>query len=319
MKWISRTLIILLLLSTLMILGALFGGMNFSVVSNFFKDDEAYGDIKEFEASELIIELSINFDDRNIVIEYIESGSLSLTYYEHEKDQWSINEEDGKLTITQKRTFSLLNNFTFKYTSREVKTVTIFVPLNTLLVLDAHTDVGDVSINLSDSELTTVELSTDTGNISVKDLIITQNLIANSDTGNISLEFVEAQTMVISCDTGRVKIDDSKAETITVSNSTGDVVIKRTEANNLLKVTTQTGRVDVRNTSSINYQLKTSTGNIYFEYTELASETISYDLKVSVGTIYLNSQSQGNRHQTTSGDISIKAESSTGNIRIITQ
>jgi len=318
-KWISRTLIILLLLSTLMILGALFGGMNFSVVSNFFKDDEAYGDIKGFEASELITELSINLDDRNIIIEYIESGSLSLTYYEHKRDQWSFSEEDGTLTITQKRVFSLLNNFTFKYTSREVRTLTIFVPIHTLLVIDAHTDVGDVSVDLSDTELTTVDVSTDTGNISAKDLIVTQNLVANSDTGNISLEFVEAQSMVIRCDTGRVKIDDSKAETITVNNSTGDVVIKRTEANNLLKVTTQTGRVDVRNTSSINYQLKTSTGNIYFEYVELAGETISYDLKVSAGTIYLNSYSQGNRHLTTGGDISIKAESSTGNIRIITQ
>lgn len=319
MKWISRTLIILLLLSTLMVIGALFGGMNFSAISDFFKDDEAYGEIQGFDATDLITELEIDLADRHINIEYIESDTLSFTYYEHKQDQWTIEEERGKLTITQKRTFNLLNHISFKYTSKEVKTVNIFIPIDTLLVLDAKTDVGDIDVDLSHSELTSVQLSTDTGDIDIKNIQITQSLTADSDTGDIHLEFVEAQSMVLQCDTGTVKIDDSKADTINARSSTGDILIKRTEAINLLKATTQTGKVDIRGSQSTDFQLKTSTGDIYFEDYTLSDMIISYDLKVSVGKIYLNNQSQGNRHQTTGGDISIKAESSTGNMRINTQ
>ena len=319
MKWISRTLIILLLISTLMILGALFGGMNFSVIENFFKDDEAYGDIKTFEATQMITELEIDASDRHINIEYIETGSLTLNYYEHKQDRWIFNEEDGKLTVTQKRVFSLINNFTFKYTSKEVKMITIFVPVNTLLVVDVDTDVGDITFDLGESELTSVQLSTDTGNINIKNASITQGLYIQSNTGNVKITFVETPSIGVDCDTGKVQIEDTQSDWMIIRNSTGDIVIKRTEAADLLKLTTQTGKIDVQNSISDNYELKTSTGNIYFQNTDLFETIITYDLKVTVGSIYINSQNQGSRHQTTGGDVSIKAESSTGSIRIITQ
>ncbi|TNF07346.1 MAG: hypothetical protein EP317_04905 [Bacillota bacterium] len=338
MKTLHKIILITLSVGILFIVISIIGGLNIPIIGGFFNEDEAYGEELGYESSTEIDTIDFEFDDRHVNVTYIESGQISFSYYEHEDDTWTFSEENGVLSVIQTRKFSFFAGFNFKFSSREVRTVDLFIPLDMIDNLSINTHVGDIDLDLGgmvlvdvklssdtgDVEATmfeseTLELSTDTGNIELSDADISTTIDVSNDTGDIRLENVSAVQIDCSTSTGNIYLDEVSAEALELRNSTGNINIQDSEILTSIKATTSTDNISVENTNALSYDLRTSTGNVIFNHDDLSGVTIKYDLIVSVGNITIDGQSQGTRHSTATGDISIKASSSTGNIRIRTQ
>lgn len=338
MKTLHKIVLISLSVGILFIVISLIGGLNIPIIGGFFNEDEAYGEQLNYEAISSIDHIDFDFEDRHVDITYIESGNISFTYYAHEDDTWTLIEDDGVLSVKQTRKFGFFKGFNFKFSSREVRTVDLYIPFDMIDHLSIDTNVGDIDLDLGDMVLVDVNLSSDTGNIDAQNFS-SETLELTADTGNIKLTDVEVETTInaqndtgdirftrtsaidmdLDTSTGNIVLDEISCETLITKNSTGDIRVTDSEILTSLKANTSTGVVRIENTDSLAYDLKTSTGDIVFIHHDLSLVTIKYDLDVSVGNINIDGLNQGTRHSTPTGDISITAESSTGNIRITTQ
>lgn len=298
MKLFSKLIITTMLIGILLVVISFSLGFNFKVIGNFFTEDEAYGEELSYTTLASITEIDFSFDDRHVDIKFIDTEETKLTYYAHEQDTWTFSDEEGVLNVTQKKSFNLFNNITFRFSSKKVKTVTVFLPLNMIDIININTNVGSIELDGADDVFDFIDIATDTGSIKAYDFE-TSSLRLRSKTGSVNVARIKANSVYFSSSTGNVVITDLEANDLEVRNSTGDIRLNRA--------------------TSTYFDLKTSTGNIIFTNTNLNLVVIKYDLKVSTGSIRVNGNAQGNRYQTTIGDISLKAETSTGKITVTTE
>ena len=194
MKKIKLALIISLVICVLFISISVAGGLNIPIISDFFNEDEKYGEIKNYYVVSENQEISFDLDDRHVEITYIESGNLYFSYYEHEDDTWSIDEVDGELSVTQERKFNLLKSFSYKFSSRSVRTVKLYVPLHMVTHLFVHTEVGDIDAELGDMIIEQLSLSSSTGDVNVSHFVA-DTTVVESETGNVKITQLTSDTL----------------------------------------------------------------------------------------------------------------------------
>lgn len=297
MKSLTRIFILFFIVGIVLTIISFTSGLTFEMVEDYLNDDESYSDMMTYTTSLAISEINFDFDDRNIVVERVDSPELLITYYEHEDDTWTISEQNGILSIDQKRESNIRFMFNFKFTSRSLKTVKLYIPDIYELDLNLETHVGDIKIVNTNSSIKVLNIKSNTGDIDVLGGSYDE-FTAVLDTGNIILSEMNLATILTSTETGNVRVEDSVL--------TGQ-----------LQITSQTGDIKVYNTIASGYDLDTSTGNIDYRYVQALD--LRYDLKVTTGYIKIDGNKQGTRHSTTTGSVLFKAESTTGNIIVTTQ
>lgn len=161
--------------------------------------------------------------------------------------------------------------------------------------LNLKTDTGSVFVSNStvDGDIT---LDSDTGTVSLSDAT-GQSVVLTTDTGNAAISDVTALKLNVRVDTGRVTLKDSvMTENVIIKSSTGDVIITDTSATGF-DIVSSTGDVKMTQNvlPDYRYDLKTNTGNIRIGGVDQGNKhstlTGSIILKISVntGNIRINS------------------------------
>ena len=278
----------------------------------------------------------IDIDTRNIIVHYDDVDHISLTYYAHEsKDTWTFDDSvDGTYTITQKEKVVWMNFFNYKFTPQEIVTIHIYLPETIALDLNLKTSVGDVRIE-NDSVITAndvklysntgsiylemmdckeLDLKTDTGGIHIDKVNASGDVTLDSDTGSINAKQLTGKAMLMKADTGNVSLTDISGDSLNVDVDTGKMSSINATFSGAIIIDSSTGDVILNNTLGASFDIESNTGDVKLTFASL--DNYRYDLKTDTGNIKISGLSQGNRHSTSIGDVLIKVNVDTGNIRI---
>ena len=100
-----------------------------------------------------------------------------------------------------------------------------------------------ITVYLGKSEWSNILLETDTGNISLDNIIATGKLATETYTGNVNLEACDASEVFIKTDTGNILLDDViTAGKLAIETDTGNVKFEACDASEVI-IETDTGNV----------------------------------------------------------------------------
>ncbi len=336
MKFLIKLVLLIFFVGLILAVVAFFGGVNLGNLGDYFIDNEAYGDPIEYVSTTTIDTLNVELDTRNILISVTVGDEFIVTYHEHEKDTWSIDETDGTLTITQTTKPVFFNWFNFKTASSEVLTVYIEIPADLVLNYSLSSNVGFITyvdgpqlaneiyansntgeVQIEDVTMNSLMVRMNTGTITLSNLVITGDLDAKTDTGHIELDHLSADEIILDTDTGRVEMNAISAYQVDARSDTGRVEMNDSVILGLVDLSTSTGNVTVVDTVATGFDLSSSTGNVRF--TSATSMDLRYDLETTTGSVSVNGDDQGSKHSTSTGTILLKVKVSTGNITVSVQ
>lgn len=337
MKVLSKILGILILLGLVMAVAAFFMGLDIAGLRGFFNDDEAYGEMLTETLSDDIHTIEMDVETRSIIVHVVESSDITVTYYAHEsRDTWTFDVVDNIYTVTQKEKVGFFNFLNYKFVSEDIKTVHLYIPADVVYTMNLETSVGAVRVEFDEvitfDDLTlssntgsvyvenviveTLHATTDTGYVMIKEVESEGVIVADSDTGSLSLTDVVAESFELDSDTGSITLTRIEASTLEASVDTGRVTVTDSSFTGGVDIHTSTGDINITDTVASSFDLSSSTGDVDFTSTTLGD--YRYDLRTSTGTIRVDGANQGDRHSTTTGSVLIKVEVSTGNITINT-
>lgn len=317
MKVLSKILVFTMIIGVLLVVAGFMGGLSVDTIVDYFNEDESYGEMLTYETELDIQNLVVEMENRHINIEIDQRDNILIEYYAHEDDTWTILEEENQLSISQDyKNFFQFFTF-FKFSSREKRTVNIYIPEDMVDQMDIRTEVGDIRLEVNQGTLfTQVKLRSETGDVHISEGTY-QSIFTQTSTGDHDIEKVETVSLNSKSETGNIVIENIVAEDVLTDVSTGDITLRDAQISNQFNAETSTGDIKIYDSISQAYDLDSSTGNILYKHeTNQINFDFQYNLSVSTGVIKINGASQGTRHTSLTGSIVFKAHSDTGNITI---
>ena len=143
--------------------------------------------------------------------------------------------------------------------------------LNTLIICEEHKNIKH-SVNVKENTLL-VEVNDNRKwyehiGISTSKLTIYlpkneyDELITESDTGNIRIKSINANKFDLSTDTGNLKIVNIKCKNLFSTSDTGNILLENVIAEEKFKIETDTGNVKFKDSDASDIFVKTDTGNV---------------------------------------------------------
>lgn len=231
-----------------------------------------------YQLKEVFSEITIKTDTADIVFAAAEDGVAKVVCHEMENGKHSVSVQDGTLSILLED-----HREWYEYIGIHIGNprITVYIPQGfqfTSIKVKASTG----GIYAEDLSTDSLELSVSTGQIKVSDVTCKNNvaihvstgkaditglkcanLISTGDTGDITLRNVIAsEKLSIERDTGDVRFEDCDAAEIIVETDTGDVQGTLLTGKEFI-VESDTGSVNVpKNTTGGKCRISTDTGDI---------------------------------------------------------
>ncbi|MGD9887591.1 MAG: DUF4097 family beta strand repeat-containing protein, partial [Bacilli bacterium] len=161
-----------------------------------------------------------------------------------------------------------------------------------------------------------IKAETGTGRIAIEDFDSLTTLQLSSSTGDVNAKQIDATGKIdLNTSTGRVKIENSSGLEIEATTSTGDVIIDTATVTKLV-ARTSTGSVDLKNLTADDIRGTSSTGSVKMNVQGIEDD---YRVEVSVSTGDITFQGVKISSQTLNSTKlkSIYASTSTGDIDIV--
>lgn len=171
------------------------------------------------------------------------------------------------------------NEYEIKETFENIKIVTdtadidfvLSENLNTLIICEEHKNIKH-SVNVKENTLL-VEVNDNRKwyehiGISTSKLTIYlpkneyDELITESDTGNIRIKSINANKFDLSTSTGNLKIVNTKCKNLFSESDTGNILLENVIASEKFKIETDTGNVKFKDSDASDIFVKTDTGNV---------------------------------------------------------
>lgn len=263
----------------------------------------------EIKKHEETLAISDNCDIRiinsteDINIYKTDESIAKITYYDRfENNHIIVNNTDSLTFTAAEQAFSLFNNlinYTFDNTTTE-----LYLPANF---------TGKISI------------SSTTGDIYIKDLSAS-TLTAKLTTGSIKAESTTTADMLLETTTGDMYINNLTSENVKCKSTTGDVQLIGVNAKAYIHCKASTGSISIYETNCGSVLSETTTGDIRID--KLSADSIEF--KATTGDVFgtiagkeedyrINVNSDTGLctiHSKESGDKSLKAKTTTGDIDI---
>ncbi|MBQ9162631.1 MAG: DUF4097 family beta strand repeat protein [Clostridia bacterium] len=180
--------------------------------------------------------------------------------------------------------------------------VTVYLAKTDFLSINVDTDTGDVTVPKGFA-FENASVESDTGDIEWA-ATVSGKLEIGTDTGDIRISGIAGQRLEIESDTGAVTVADaSTSNGISVETDTGDVKLTAATTAGRLSVKTATGNVTLTDCDGGSMLIKTSTGDV--SGTLLSPK--DFDADSGTGKVKVPQSS---------GDNKCEIRSSTGNINI---
>ena len=246
---------------------------------------------KSFQASQMI---ELNFDMSSTDVEVVGSADTDkvvIKYPESKKQSYSITEENGKVTITEKHD-RIFNFFRFDIDFFNLKkwTIQIVLPVDSLETLTLNGASGDVDI----SKLVikkNLALSLRSGDVYLQDTTVAGETSVRLSSGEIELTNIVSKDLYLKATSGDLDVDRViVANQTTMEVTSGDIVLSQFKAGQETDLSTTSGDIS----GSLVGQM--------IEYT-IQSKVTSGDNSLPQ---HLEGGSKQLRVEATSGDITIR-------------
>ncbi len=286
---------------------------------NFSKFDTIKYEKSTYTVSEDFEKIEIKSDEADIAFKLSEDGKLKVDCIEREKVKHEVSVENGTLKIiaVDKRAwYDYLTLFSFKSQS-----MTVSLPSDNYKALNISSDTGDVSIpdllSFGDTQITAstgdiafdassdgrLKIKTSTGNISIMGVHAT-TIDLSVSTGTVNAKNVDCkEALSVKVSTGKTNLTDVSCRNMIANGNTGDITLKSAVASGDFNIQRSTGDVHFDNCDAGQIFVRTSTGDVMGT---LHSEKV-FITKTSTGHIDVPDTISGGRCEitTSTGDIKI--------------
>ncbi len=274
----KKTKIWLIIAACFLFVGCIiFGGVMTVLKWDFTKLSTTKYETNHYAITEDIKAISINTDAADIVFVPSENAENTVVCYEYENAKHTVTVEDATLIIDAKDTRKW-----YEYIGIHFRTpkITVQIAAGAYGALSALTDTGDIEIPKA-FQFESINIAENTGDIT--------NYASVSD-------FIKIKT-----NTGNIHLESVSANTIDISVSTGEVTARDISCADELKIGVSTGRTDLTDIRCKSVISEGNTGNITMKYV-IAAEKIS--LERSTGDVKFDSCDAGEIFvKTDTGDV----------------
>lgn len=241
--------------------------------------------------------VSIQVENRRVVVEPATDDQITITYAESERDTIEISNVGGVITLTNEVShwFWFTMNFGMMAWTQE-RTVTVTIPSTLAIDLDVETANGSLSI--SDlPEVTSLALDSSNGAVTVSNLTGLDSLSAETSNGVITLENVTVSGSIdLGTSNGNIDLDDVTCPDIQATTSNGHIDGNGVTGEDVT-FHSLNGAVDLEihgTLADFYVRLATSNGSLYINNSKVAQNAYNtslpnkLDLSTSNGSIHLN-------------------------------
>ena len=272
------TMIALIVAAALILGGAaliavgLFTGNGNTYATNIFALEERTATIGQVFES-----VVVDTGDCNVkFVPFDGSADAHIVFLEREKIGHDVKVRDGVLTVKMTDHRQWMDYISLGGKSMEM---TIYLPRKQYESLQITTDTGDIQLPevLSAKEIrlrsdtgdihceaaakTLINCTTDTGDITVINCDPVE-LKLQSDTGDLLLENVVAPQTHLKTDTGEIDAQQMRCANLTCESTTGDVTLNELKVTVCLQVFTNTGDVKIQDSDAVVINIETNTGDV---------------------------------------------------------
>lgn len=250
MKKTTKLLIVTILISAVLIgLGFLLGG-SIKGVNNTINTNADY-DFKTVNIDDNVNVLKLTTKLENIVVVKSTTNKSFIEFYEHKsnsqyKEILTNNELSLNFGTKMNSKFPWIS---YKYPSKDVFVVKVYVDDTKLQSLDIVYRYGNININSLDLS-NTLKANSLKGNINIKD-VKTTNLIDLSAKLNAYITAVNVETTKLNMTSklGNVNLENNLSSQTSIRTSTGKIVVKedraRTDLSIVIKVKISLTKIDL--------------------------------------------------------------------------
>lgn len=237
----KKTTVWLIIATFLVVLGsAMFtvaiakSNWDFAKLSTVKYENNTYQIDQEFHS------VSLKTNTADIVFMPSEDGVCKVICYEKEKLKHSVSVEEGTLTIhvVDEREWNDYIGITFG-TSK----ITVYLP-------DRAYDTISVSVSTGETHITDIQCKNlitngNTGDVSLKNVIASENISIERSTGDIELERCDGAELFIKTDTGDVEGSLLSDKAFFAESDTGEIDVPKTTSGGLCEIFTDTGDIQM--------------------------------------------------------------------------
>lgn len=270
------------------------------VIASVHKD---YSKLSTAKYETKVVEIGEDFSDIEIIsysadVEFLlaDDGVCKVECYEQEKLTHPVSVEGNTLVIREADTRKWIDNIDFSFT---VPQIAVYLPETEYNSLKIGGIAGDVQVPDS---LSFKEVIIDEESGQVKCNARTDSLIISTQSGDVQVSDIKADTVKVKSNAGEVELKNvTAAKTITADITAGEIAFTGCKTKNI-EVNTDSGDVHIGDTKADNIKLVSLSGDFTLSDT-VASDSLTASL--STGDITLNDCDAENIEIVTqSGDVS---------------
>jgi DUF4097 and DUF4098 domain-containing protein YvlB len=207
--------------------------------------------------------LTVSDLDADVLIVGTDEDSIKITCYENKKDAYTIKlQANGDLNIKR----SLYKHW-YEYIgfniSNQKRTLTVAIPRKFSGEIDAATMSGNLDLTNFDG-LNTVNASTASGQITLKNVTTNNHINASTMSGNFDLDNLHAgKDMDLGTSSGEITFHDGKiAGNLAVSSLSGNIDLGDTSVSGDSSFENSSGAVSLNKLSANNISIATLSGDV---------------------------------------------------------
>ena len=275
MKKVITAAVIFIALGAVAFVGALaFSGWDFEMLST-----ENYV-TNEYTVSENFKNITVIDNTADVTLLTSSEGEVKVVCYEDENEKHTVFTESDTLFIKKVK-----NKKWYQYIGISFKSpkVTVYIPEGEYERLSVELDTGDLSLP-EGFIFESVKLESDTGDVSFAATVRSRAEI-ETDTGKVTFSG-SAKSLDISCETGNITLTpNATLGDIELDVDTGKISLSAVRCDSL-KIESDTGSVTLRDVIATgNFGIETDTGKVTFDACDAANITVKTDTGDVRGTL----------------------------------
>lgn len=243
---------------------ALFAGVLAASNWDFGKFSTDSLETNTYQVTESFESISISVDTTKITFVLTDADTCSIVCRESEKVKHSVAVQNGTLTIEtvdSRKWYDHIGIFV------NAPQMTVYLPQTAYTSLFIETDTGDIAIP-GDFSFETLKIDGDTADVDCF-APVSGTLEAELSTGDICMESLAAGRIKLSTDTGDIQITAvTVTNDIDIETDTGNVLLEKVSCTEL-HAQSDTGNIALKNTTAAErFSIESQTGNVIFDHSD---------------------------------------------------
>lgn len=324
-----------LILGIIMIAVGFIMGPDYDQIGAFFTDHETYGNQIEYRVYDDVSKVSIDADDRNVIISTHDEDYVVMAYYHKDADDITLSYEDETIMFIQRSHIDIREGFNYKFPKPDGEDLYIILPKDLIIDFELRLKKGYLD-HVSEGTL----ILNDVYIRSEQAYILMGDFVANDMNINVydaylSMKSFKAERVSIDIHKYHAHIIDAEVERLLISSKSSDVEIyegsfiridgisesgafdiSEVTVSNTIDISSKTGDLNVSTSQTETIRMQTESGDIYL----FVVATISYRMSFHTlnGEVFVNGHYLGQSYIKNFGVLDMELDTINGDIRVNT-